>query len=128
MGAIPESLVAIAQQVDRRLESILEIEVRRWGELDGDLVDPVSEVLRLVRSGGKRLRPAFCHWGFVAAGGDDGEMADAVVSAGAALELLHAQALFHGGCPGLVSARLSLFDLGFFLRSLQDEPARRGSV
>jgi len=95
MGAIPESLVAIAQQVDRRLESILESEVRRWGELDGDLIDPVSEVLRLVRSGGKRLRPAFCHWGFVAAGGDDGEMADAVVSAGAALELLHAQALFH---------------------------------
>ena len=43
--------------------------------------------------GGKRLRPAFAHWGYVAAGGaaDD----DLVVDAGAALELMHAFALFH---------------------------------
>ena len=95
MGATPESLTAIAQRVDGRLESVLDGEVRRWEALDGDLSDPVNEVLRLVRSGGKRLRPAFCHWGFVAAGGDDGEMDEAVVASGAALELLHAQALFH---------------------------------
>jgi len=95
MGATPESLTAIAQRVDGCLESVLDGEVRRWEALDGDLSDPVNEVLRLVRSGGKRLRPAFCHWGFVAAGGDDGEMDEAVVASGAALELLHAQALFH---------------------------------
>jgi geranylgeranyl diphosphate synthase, type I len=47
----------------------------------------------LVVSGGKRLRPAFCHWGFVGAGGSITD--DAWVDAGAAFELLHAFALFH---------------------------------
>jgi geranylgeranyl diphosphate synthase type I len=46
-----------------------------------------------VRSGGKRLRPAFCHWAFVGAGGDpDAQIA---IDAGAALELLHSFALVH---------------------------------
>ena len=44
-------------------------------------------------AGGKRLRPAFCHWGAVAAGGDGDDQL--VVDAGAALELMHAFALFH---------------------------------
>ncbi len=39
------------------------------------------------------LRPAFCHWGFVAAGGDPTD--DRSIDAGAAFELLHAFALFH---------------------------------
>jgi geranylgeranyl diphosphate synthase type I len=46
-----------------------------------------------VRAGGKRLRPAFCFWGFVGAGGDPTD--ELVIDAGAALELLHAFALFH---------------------------------
>jgi geranylgeranyl diphosphate synthase type I len=47
----------------------------------------------LVIAGGKRLRPAFCHWAYVGAGGP----ADAplAVDAGAALELLHTFALVH---------------------------------
>ena len=44
-------------------------------------------------SGGKRLRPAFCYWGFRAAGGQPDD--PAVVDAGAAFELLHAFALIH---------------------------------
>jgi geranylgeranyl diphosphate synthase type I len=47
----------------------------------------------MVRSGGKRLRPAFCHWGFVGAGGDPAD--ERVSRAGAAFELMHAFALFH---------------------------------
>ncbi len=53
----------------------------------------MEHIARLVLGGGKRLRPSFCHWGFVGAGGlpDD----QRVVDAGAALELMHAFALFH---------------------------------
>ncbi|MDQ3758044.1 MAG: polyprenyl synthetase family protein, partial [Actinomycetota bacterium] len=47
----------------------------------------------LVTAGGKRLRPAFCHWAFVGAGGDPDD--PVVVDAGAALELLHTFALLH---------------------------------
>ncbi len=43
--------------------------------------------------GGKRLRPAFCYWSFVGAGGDP--EAALVLDAGAALEMLHAAALIH---------------------------------
>ena len=44
-------------------------------------------------AGGKRLRPAFCYWGWEAAGG--GEHRTAVVTAAASLELLQASALIH---------------------------------
>jgi geranylgeranyl diphosphate synthase type I len=47
----------------------------------------------MVASGGKRLRPAFCHWGFVGAGGDGND--ERIVDVGAAFELMHAFALFH---------------------------------
>ena len=52
----------------------------------------VDEIQRLVHAGGKRLRPAFCYWGFRAAGGADGEP---IIRASAAMELLHTMALVH---------------------------------
>ncbi len=89
----PPSLAAIASAVESRLAALLAIERGRWGRFDGDLDAPLGEIERLVLAGGKRLRPAFCHWGNVAAGGDP--EASIVVDAGAALELMHAFALFH---------------------------------
>ncbi len=53
----------------------------------------MEHIARLVLSGGKRLRPAFCHWGFVGAGGAPDDRR--IIDAGAALELMHAFALFH---------------------------------
>ena len=52
------------------------------------LVDAVSDLL----GGGKRLRPAFCWWGYRGAGGPDTEEA---LRAAAALEFLQACALIH---------------------------------
>jgi geranylgeranyl diphosphate synthase type I len=90
---VPPSLISIAQRVENRLDQFLIAEEERWSSFDSDLALPVGEVRRLVLSGGKRLRPAFCYWGFVGAGGADN--ADRVIDVGAALELLHAFALFH---------------------------------
>ena len=89
----PQSLAHIAARVDTRLRTLLDFEHARWTEIDEDLGPPLAEISRLVLSGGKRLRPAFCTWGFVGAGGDAADQR--VVDAGAALELLHACALFH---------------------------------
>ena len=50
--------------------------------------DAISDLL----AGGKRLRPAFCYWGWRARGGQDGAP---IFAAAAALELLHASALVH---------------------------------
>jgi geranylgeranyl diphosphate synthase type I len=89
----PQSLLDVASRVDKRLEALLAVERERWAKVDADLVPPIDEIARLVLAGGKRLRPAFCFWGFVGAGGDPTD--ELVIDAGAALELLHAFALFH---------------------------------
>lgn len=52
------------------------------------LVDAIADLVR----GGKRLRPAFCYWGWRGAGGDDGEE---ILHAAAAMELFQAAALIH---------------------------------
>lgn len=90
---VPASLTAIAARVEARLAEVLAPEEARWAEFDPDLAEPVREIGRLVLGGGKRLRPAFCHWGFVGAGGDPDD--PIVTDAGAAFELMHAFALFH---------------------------------
>lgn len=92
-GSPPPSLSAIAARVEERLEVLLRVEHDRWAALDPVLANAIDEISRLVMSGGKRLRPAFCHWGFVGAGGDESSHVD--ISAGGALELMHAMALFH---------------------------------
>ena len=89
----PSSLSDIAARVEARLAEVLSAEEQRWTAFDPTLADPIGEIGRLVLGGGKRLRPAFCHWGFVGAGGHVDDRA--VVDAGAAFELMHAFALFH---------------------------------
>jgi geranylgeranyl diphosphate synthase, type I len=89
----PASLTAIAARVDARLDVLLESARERWAALDADLAGPFDEIRRMVHSGGKRLRPAFCYWAFVGTGGDVADRR--VIDAGAALELMHGFALFH---------------------------------
>jgi geranylgeranyl diphosphate synthase type I len=89
----PPSLSALATRVDERLAGLLADEIARWLVVDPVLVEPLRSLQRLVDAGGKRLRPAFCHWAFVGAGGDHDD--PRVVDAGAAFEMLHAFALVH---------------------------------
>ena len=89
----PPSLGRLATRVDERLDAFLGAERERWSSFAPELAQPIDEIRRLVLSGGKRLRPAFCHWGYVGAGGDDDDQID--LDAGAAFELMHAFALFH---------------------------------
>ncbi len=92
-ASVPVSLAAIAVRVETRLREFLEPEQARWTKFDAELAEPIAHIGRLVLAGGKRLRPAFCHWGFVGAGGDPAD--PMVTNAGAAFELMHAFALFH---------------------------------
>ena len=60
----------------------------------GDDLDSLFDTARHYVSGGKRLRPAFAFWGWRAAGGNP-DKTDAIISAAAAIELVHASALAH---------------------------------
>ena len=95
-GADPVGIAAVAGPVEDRLARLLADERARWGTVDAELVEPLVALERAVLGGGKRLRPVFCHWGWVCAGGDPGGSGHEPVEAlGAALELLHAFALVH---------------------------------
>lgn len=92
-AAAPRTLAEIAERVDVRIREVLDAELVRWTAVDPDLAAPLSSLRDLVLAGGKRLRPAFCHWAFVGCGGDPLDVN--VVNAGAGLELLHTFALVH---------------------------------
>jgi geranylgeranyl diphosphate synthase type I len=89
----PPSLLEIADRVEQKLIELSDRESARWTAVDADLAAPFAALRSLLLSGGKRLRPAFCHWGFVGAGGEPDD--ERSIDAGAAFELLHAFALFH---------------------------------
>ena len=80
-------------RVDALLAQTLEENQQRWAPLQQDLHTIFEEIQALVLGGGKRLRPQFSHWGWVAAGGDPADPESTHI--GAAIELLHAAALFH---------------------------------
>jgi geranylgeranyl diphosphate synthase type I len=78
--------------VDRHLLRVIQEHrehISAWAPEATPLVD---ELERIVLSGGKRLRPLFCYWGYRAAGAPDDAR---IVRAGAAVEMLHTGALIH---------------------------------
>ena len=84
-------------RVSRALTGFLDRQERVLRQISTDLVPP-AVALREFLDGGKRLRPAFCYWGWRAAGGGVGAgeaLEDAAFTASASLELLQASALIH---------------------------------
>lgn len=65
----------------------------KWSAVSSDLQPVFQQISDLVLGGGKRLRPQFAYWGWVAAGGEP--HSDIPVDVGAAIELLHVMALLH---------------------------------
>jgi geranylgeranyl diphosphate synthase, type I len=81
----------INDQVGRALEEFLQGQRPVLLGASEELRPGLDALSRLL-AGGKRLRPAFCYWGWRGAGGPDGPP---ILTAAAALELLHASALVH---------------------------------
>lgn len=89
----PAELTEIAARVQVRLGEILAAERREWVALDPSLDEPLGDLADMVLGGGKRIRPAYCHWGWLVGGGDPS--GDGALDGGCALEILHAFALAH---------------------------------
>jgi polyprenyl synthetase len=80
--------------------------IRRVGEAITDFLDsqiplatqvgslPILDVARTYTAGGKRLRPAFCYWGYAAAA-EIPENPAALIRAAASLDVLHASLVVH---------------------------------
>ena len=89
----PAELAEIAVRVQARLAEILAAERRQWAALDPSLEEPLGDLADMILGGGKRIRPAYCHWGWLLGGGDPS--GDGALDGGCALEILHAFALAH---------------------------------
>jgi len=89
VGASASPSIPALAEIDQLLDTI----EARWAAEQPDL-RVLTQALRSYASrGGKRLRPLFCTWGAVGAGGDP--EAQLLVNVCAALELLHSFALIH---------------------------------
>jgi geranylgeranyl diphosphate synthase, type I len=92
----------LKSSIDQVLAGFLADRRAEAAAIDPSAAALVDEVTRVVGAGGRRLRPAFCYWGHVAAGG---RHSDAILRASASLELLHAFAILHDDVMDLAEMR-----------------------
>lgn len=90
-SASPLDVEDLRSRVQKTLDVFLARQTGVLEEVSEDL-GPMTEALVELMAGGKRLRPAFCYWGWRGAGGADEEPA---MVAATALEFLQACALIH---------------------------------
>lgn len=90
-GPGPARLAQIRHEVAAALDAFLARQHAVLAAISDELL-PGLQAMRELLAGGKRLRPAFCYWGWRAAGGAD---CPAIYAAAASLELLQASALIH---------------------------------
>ncbi len=91
MGPHPLDRDDLRQRVQKSLNAFVAGQLPLLDGISAEL-SPLADALTELLAGGKRLRPAFCYWGFRGAGGQD---VDDIVVAAAALELFQACALIH---------------------------------
>ncbi|GAB2885204.1 polyprenyl synthetase family protein [Streptomyces mayteni] len=82
---------AFRTRVDEVLHHFVVREAEQLAAID-PVLGPVADQLEATVTQGKRLRAAFCYWGWRAVGQPD---SDAMVRAAASMELVHAAAVVH---------------------------------
>lgn len=91
MSSSPADLPTVRTEVGAALARFIARQRRDLAAISQELL-PCVDAIEDLLAGGKRLRAAFCYWGWRACGGVVGPE---VFAAAAALELLHASALVH---------------------------------
>ncbi len=88
----PLDVADLRDRVQKTLSAFLAEQVSALDSIAEELGPVGATVSDFLLDGGKRLRPAFCYWGWRGAGGDD---CDEIIAAATSLELLQACALIH---------------------------------
>ncbi|MET8143247.1 polyprenyl synthetase family protein [Sphaerisporangium sp. NPDC005288] len=113
---------AFRSEVDQRLRAFVD---RQRPLVSGPELSPLLVAAEDFLAGGKRLRPAFCYWGWRGAGG--GEEA-AIFTAAASLELLQASALIHDDVMDASDMRRGRPSAHRRFQSLHEDSAWQGSA
>ncbi|MFI8080707.1 polyprenyl synthetase family protein [Kitasatospora sp. NPDC086009] len=91
--ANPIDVEDVRERVNAALAGFMDGQSALLGKISPQLAPAVEALRDFLLDGGKRLRPAFCYWGWRGAGGP--AAGEAIAHAAAALELLQASALVH---------------------------------
>lgn len=91
MASSTADMTRIRAEVGNALDAFVRRQRRDLAAISPELV-PCADAVSDLLAGGKRLRAAFCYWGWRGCGGADGPP---IMTAAACLELLHASALVH---------------------------------
>lgn len=110
----------LRQRFDEELLAFLASEREH---LEPEATPLLDEIESLIVAGGKRIRPRFCYWGHVAAGGEDSRE---IFRTGAALELLHTFALIHDDVMDRSQLRRSRHSTFMALAELSRHHPHRG--
>lgn len=89
---MPTGLDQLTHRVTASLAAFMSGATKTLADVGPELDVVSAATAEFVLAGGKRLRPAFCYWGWRGTGTPD---SDELVNAAASLELLHACALIH---------------------------------
>lgn len=65
ISGAPDALVHVACRVNAKLAKKLAEEKVRWTQISHHLEEPIDDLTDLVLRGGKRIRPAYCYWGWI---------------------------------------------------------------
>jgi len=95
MPSSPLDAADLRDRVRSALSAFLDAQGAALRAVSPDLELVTGAASDFLLEGGKRLRPAFCYWGWRGAGGAGGADDDAIVAAASCLEFLHACALVH---------------------------------
>jgi geranylgeranyl diphosphate synthase type I len=120
--ANPLDAERLRSRVDTALAAFLE---RQAETLEGVSPDcgPLVEAVAALMRGGKRLRPAFCYWGWRGAGGD---AVEPITVAAASLELFQAAALIHDDLMDASDSRRGMPSVHRRFAGLHQGEGRRG--
>jgi geranylgeranyl diphosphate synthase type I len=122
LAAVRTALAPVRAAVDQALQEFLR-EQRAELLSAGEELLPAAAGITGLLAAGKRLRPAFCYWGWRGAGGPD---CPQILTAAAALELLHAGALVHDDVMDGSDTRRGQPSLHRQFESLHTEHSWRG--
>jgi geranylgeranyl diphosphate synthase type I len=120
----PIDVEAVRERVNAALAEFMDGQSTLLDKISPQLVPATAALREFLLDGGKRLRPAFCYWGWRGAGG----AADApgIAEAAAALELLQASALVHDDLMDRSDTRRGLPSVHRRFEGLHREAGWRG--
>ncbi|GHH62574.1 geranylgeranyl pyrophosphate synthase [Streptosporangium violaceochromogenes] len=116
------ALGIIRSEVDRSLKEFVD---RQRPRVSAPELAPLITAVEDFLATGKRLRPAFCYWGWRGAGGGDDP---ALFTAAASLELLQASALVHDDVMDASDLRRGMPSAHRRFQTLHEKAGWRGSA